>query len=97
MLANFDTLETAIATLAEYVDYLKKENKMQKSEIENLKSTIEERDEEIALLQEDVRNKDIKANEAAESNVAYEKRIEGMLARVRAMTPEKNTNSTLEF
>lgn len=101
---KFDELEQALDEVSSYIDSLTAENEQLKSDIAGLKNTLEDRNAEIAQLQQEVQSTSVKANASIESNTAYQKRAEGLLARVRAMQqkraseqPAEENNSTSEF
>jgi len=85
MMESFDMLEKAIDSMGEYIDSLVAENDKLKNDIAGLKSTLDDRNQEIAQLQQEVQMTSSKVTASTEANAAYEKRAQGLLARVRAM------------
>lgn len=82
---NFDALEQAIDSMGEFIDSLVAENEKLKNDAAALKTTLDDRNQEIAQLQQEIQSNMTKANATAEANATYEKRAAGLLARVQAM------------
>lgn len=89
MMENFDALEKAIDEMGNYIDALAAENSQLKNDIAGLKNTLDDRNQEIAQLQQELQANTVKVNASLETTAAYEKRAEGLLARVRAMQQKK--------
>lgn len=89
MMEKFDELEQAIDEVSKYLDTLRAENEQLKNDITGLKNTLDDRNQEIAQLQQEIQTASVKANATMETNTAYEKRAEGLLARVRAMQQKR--------
>ena len=89
MMENFDALEKAIDEMGQYIDSLAAENEQLKKGIVALKNTLDDRNQEIAQLQTEMQESIVKVNASSEANAAYEKRAEGLLARVRAMQQKR--------
>lgn len=85
MMENFDALERAIDSMGEYIDSLVAENEKLKNDTAALKNTLDDRNQEIAQLQQEIQANTTKANATAQANATYEKRVSGLLARVQAM------------
>jgi len=94
MMENFDALEKAIDSIGEYVDSLIAENDRLKNDLAGMKSTLDDRNQEIAQLQQEIQQNATKVSATAEANAAYEKRTEGLLARVRAMQQRRVAQQT---
>ena len=89
MMESFDALEKAIDEMGAYVESLVAENSQLKNYIAGLKNTLDDRNQEIAQLQQEIQSNSVKVNASIEASAAYEKRAEGLLARVRAMQQKK--------
>ncbi len=89
MMENFDALEKAIDEMGNYIDALAAENAQLNNDIAGLKNTLDDRNQEIAQLQQELQANTVKVNASLETTAAYEKRAEGLLARVRAMQQKK--------
>jgi len=86
MIQKFEMLDDAIARLEKIIDGMKEENKKLISEIDELKSVVEDRDLEILQLQEDAQKK---TEENDSERAEIENRIEGLLGRIHAISPEE--------
>ncbi|MBQ0055113.1 MAG: hypothetical protein KBS54_03085 [Synergistaceae bacterium] len=89
MMENFDALEKAIDEMGNFIDTLLAENTQLKSDINGLKNTLDDRNQEIAQLQQEIQSNSVKVNASIEAAETYEKRAGGLLARVRAMQQRK--------
>ena len=86
MIQQFERLENAISKLEKMIDDIKHENEKLLHEVEELKSVIEDRDLEILQLQEDAQKKTAE-NDSEKTEI--ENRIEGLLGRIHAISPEE--------
>ena len=86
MIQKFEMLDDAIARLEKIIDGMKEENKKLISEIDELKSVVEDRDLEILQLQEDAQKK---TEENDSERAEIENRIEGLLGRIHSISPEE--------
>jgi chromosome segregation ATPase len=86
MIQQFERLENAISKLEKTIDDIKHENEKLLHEVEELKSVIEDRDLEILQLQEDAQKKTAE-NDSEKTEI--ENRIEGLLGRIHAISPEE--------
>lgn len=86
MIQQFERLENAISKLEKMIDDIKNENEKLLHEVEELKSVIEDRDLEILQLQEDAQKKTAE-NDSEKTEI--ENRIEGLLGRIHAISPEE--------
>lgn len=96
MMENFDALEKAIDEMGAYIETVVAENNQLKNDIAALKNTLDDRNQEITQLQKEIQDKVVKANASSEANAAYEKRAEGLLARVRAMQQKNAAKAVAE-
>ncbi|MDO4953406.1 MAG: hypothetical protein Q4E34_06250 [Synergistaceae bacterium] len=89
MMENFDALEKAIDEMGDFIDTLAAENAQLKNDITGLKNTLDDRNQEIAQLQQEIQSNSVRVNASIEAAENYEKRAGGLLARVRAMQQRK--------
>ena len=93
MFENFDALEKAIDDMSIYIEQLTSENVKLKNDISVLKSTLDDRNTEIEQLQREMQTNAVKVSESIENATEVEKRVDGLLARVRAMQQKQQSQA----
>lgn len=87
MIQQFEQLENGIKRLEIVVESLKRDKDQLAREVQELRGIIDDRDLEIMQLQEEVQQT---TQSVVSEKMDIESRLEGLLSRVRSMSPEEN-------
>jgi hypothetical protein len=91
LIEDFEELEFVIISLGDYIDRLKQENDSLRDKEAYFTSTIKDRDQEIEQLQLHLQKETAIGNN--KPDVVFDKKMEGLIGRVRSMALKKNSQN----